>query len=299
MKKPFILSCCTTTDLTEEQYQANDLRYIRYHNLLDGTEYYDNPAAVNEIDDFYKAMTNGADTKTSQINTGEFIEYFTGFLEDGRDILHVSLSSGISGTFNAAYAAKQILEEQYPERKILVVDSLAASAGYGLLMYRLAALRNEGYRMEELADWAEAHKTEAHHWFFSSDLTFYIKGGRISKSAGFIGTVLQICPLLHVDETGHLVIWSKIRTKKKAISTIAEMMEKYAEDGKDYSGECFISHSACLEDAKAVASLVEAAFPQLTGKIKIHNIGTTIGSHTGPGTVALFFWGKRRGTEDE
>lgn len=297
MNKPFILSCCTTADLSEEQYQANNLRYIRFHYLLDGEEYYDNPA--DSMDTFYKAMEDGAETKTSQINTGEFIDYFTGFLEDDRDILHVSLSSGISGTYNAAYAAKEILAEQYPERKIIIIDSLAASAGYGLLMVQLAALRNDGYRLEELAAWAEAHKTELHHWFFSSDLTFYIKGGRISKSAGYLGTVLKICPLLHVDETGHLLVWSKIRTKKKAVIGIVEKMETYVKDGKEYEGKCFISHSACLEDAKDVAALVEKKFPQLTGKIVINNIGTTIGSHTGPGTVALFFWGKRRGTEEE
>ena len=276
MKKPFILSCCTTADLTEEQYQANNLRYIRFHYLLDGEEHYDNLA--DSMDSFYKAMTDGADTKTSQINTAEFIDYFTGFLEDGRDILHVSLSSGISGTYNAAYAAKEILAEQFPERKIIVIDSLAASAGYGLLMVRLSALRNDGYRMEELAAWAEAHKIELHHWFFSSDLTFYIKGGRISKSAGYLGTVLKICPLLYVDETGHLTVWSKIRTKKKAIAAMAEKMVTYAKDGGDYDGNCFISHSACLADAKAVASLVEEKFPQLKGKIVINNIGTTIGS---------------------
>ncbi|HMM06859.1 MAG TPA: DegV family protein [Clostridiales bacterium] len=297
MNKPFILSCCTTADLTEEQYQANNLRYIRFHYLLDGEEHYDNPA--DSMDAFYNAMAHGAETKTSQINTAEFIEYFTGFLEDGRDILHVSLSSGISGTYNAAYAAKEILSERFPERKIIIIDSLAASAGYGLLMDRLSALRNDGYRMEELAAWAEVHKTEIHHWFFSGDLTFYIKGGRISKGAGYLGTVLKICPLLHVDETGHLVVWSKIRTKKKAIAAMAEKMAAYAKDGGDYNGNCFISHSACLADAKAVAALVEEKFPQLKGKIVINNIGTTIGSHTGPGTVALFFWGSHRGAEEE
>lgn len=297
MKKPFILSCGTTADLTEEQYQTKNLRYIRYHYLLDGEEYYDNPA--DSMTSFYKAMEDGAETKTSQINTAEFIDYFTGFLEDERDILHVSFSSGISGTYNAAYAAKEILAEQYPERKIIIIDSLAASAGYGLLMDKLASLRNRGYRMEELAAWAEANKTKLHHWFFSSDLTFYIKGGRISKSAGYLGTVLKICPLLHIDETGHLVVWSKIRTKKKAIAAIVEKMETYAENGKEYDGKCFISHSACLEDAQAVADLVKKKFPHLKGDIVINDIGTTVGSHTGPGTVALFFWGQRRGTEEE
>ena len=132
------------------------------------------------------------------------------------------------------------------------------------------------------------------HWFFSTDLSFYVKGGRISKTAGFVGTLLGICPLLNMDEQGHLIPRYKIRTKKKVIQEIVKKMEEYAEDGLDYSGKCFISQSLCEEDARAVAELVEARFPKLNGKVVINWIGTTIGSHTGPGTVALFFWGRDR-----
>ncbi|MBV1835546.1 DegV family EDD domain-containing protein, partial [Komagataeibacter pomaceti] len=144
-------------------------------------------------------MQDGASTKTSQVNADEFEEYFEGFLKEGKDVLHVCLSSGISGVINSANVAKADLEEKYPGRKILVVDSLGASSGYGLFMDKLADLRDEGRPIEEVHAWAEEHKLNLHHWFFSTDLTFYIRGGRISKASGFFGTMLNICPLLNMD----------------------------------------------------------------------------------------------------
>ena len=151
--------------------------------------------------------------------------------------------------------------------------------------------------MDALGKWIEENKLNLNHWFFSTDLTFYIKGGRVSKTAGSIAAVLGICPLLDVDEEGHLIPRAKIRTKKRVKHAIVERMKKLALDGADYSEKCFISNSACLEDAEDVARAVEAEFRHLNGKVLINNIGTTIGSHTGPGTVALFFWGKKRGEE--
>ena len=161
-------------------------------------------------------------------------------------------------------------------------------------MDTLARLRDEGKSIDELAHFLESHRLNLQHWFFSTDLTFYIKGGRISKTSGAIGSVLNICPLLNVDSQGKLVPRFKIRGKKKVIHEIVKKMEEFAENGRDYSGRCFISQSACYEDARAVADLIEAEFPKLDGKVLINNIGTTIGSHTGPGTVALFFWGSKR-----
>ena len=180
------------------------------------------------------------------------------------------------------------------ERKIYIVDSLGASSGYGLFMEGLADQRDAGMGIEELYQWAEAHKKNLQHWFFSTDLTFYIRGGRVSKTAGFIGSVMGICPLLNVDHEGRLIPREKVRTKKKVIRRIVELMEQNAQDGLDYSGKCFISQSECMEDAQAVADLIEERFLKLDGKVKIFPIGATIGSHTGPGTVALFFWGKQR-----
>ncbi|MBR4537748.1 MAG: DegV family EDD domain-containing protein, partial [Clostridia bacterium] len=175
-----------------------------------------------------------------------------------------------------------------------IVDSLGASSGYGLFMDTLADLRDGGMEIDALREWAENHKLELHHWFFSTDLSFYVKGGRISKAAGWVGTALKICPLLNMDNLGRLIPREKIRTKKKVISRIVEQMLAHVKNGTDYNGKCFISQSACEEDAKAVAEMVEAAFPKLNGGVLINSIGTVIGSHTGPGTVALFFWGDLR-----
>lgn len=290
----YILSCCSTADLTREHFETRDIKHIYSHYALDGKEYPDDLGLSMDFHDFYQAMVNGADTKTSQINSEEFIEYFTPYLEEGKDILHVALSSGISGVYNSAVIAANELAEKYPERKIYVVDSVTASGGYGLLMDKLADLRDEGKSIDEVHDWVEENKLELHAWFFSTDLTFFVKGGRVSKTSGFVGGLLNICPLLNVSFEGKLIPREKIRTKKKVIQAIVKKMEEHAKDGQDYNGKCYITQSDCFEDAREVADLVEEKFPKLNGKVVINYIGTTIGSHTGPGTVALFFWGDKR-----
>ncbi len=290
----YVISCCSTADLSKEHFEKIDVHYCCFHYEMDGVQYLDDLGQSMDFDVFYQRMTDGAMTKTSQINADEYEEYFTQFLSQGKDIIHLTLSSGISGTFNSANLAKALLEDKYPDRKIYVIDSLAASSGYGLLVDHLATMRDSGATIDELAAWVEEHKLNLNHWFFSSDLTFFIRGGRISKAAGAVGTVLNICPLMNVDFEGRLIPRYKIRTKKKVIQAIVDKMAEQAEGGTDYSGKCFISHSACEEDAKAVAALVEERFPNLNGRVLINSIGTTIGSHTGPGTVALFFWGQKR-----
>ena len=290
----YILSCCSTADLTHEHFESRDIHYICFHFFLDGKEYPDDLGQSVPFDQFYDAMSKGADTRTAQVSIGEYVDYFTPFLEQGKDIVHVSLSSGLSGTVNAARNAALIVKERFPERNVYVVDSLGASSGYGLLMDRAADKRDEGLSAEELAKWVEENRLKLHHWFFSTDLSFYVKGGRVSKTAAFFGGMLDICPLLNMDNLGRLIPRYKIRTKKKVIKTIVDKMEECARDGLDYDGKCYICNSACLADARQVADLVEARFPKLNGKVEIYNIGTTIGSHTGPGTVALFFWGSER-----
>ncbi len=290
----YILSCCSTADLTKEHFNRRDISYICFHYELDGTEYPDDLGETMPFDRFYAAMANGADTRTSQINTEEFAAYFEPFLKKGKDILHLCLSSGITGVVNSAMLARDMLAEEYPDRKIYILDSLAASSGYGLLMDRLADLRDEGMSIDELYEWAKANRLKLNHWFFSTDLTFFIKGGRVSKTSGFIGGMLNICPLLNVDHEGRLIPRYKIRTKRKVIQAIVDKMEECLDEGRDYSGKCYISNSACYEDARAVADLIEERFPKLDGKVLINSIGTTIGAHTGPGTVAVFFWGKER-----
>lgn len=290
----FILSCCSTADLSEEHFKSRDINFCCFKFTLDGVTYPDDLGKSIPFEDFYKAMANGSDTKTSQVNVDEFIEYFSHFLDNGLDILHISFSSGLSGTCNSAMIARDELIDKYPARKIYIVDSLAASSGFGLFMDKLADLRDEGMDIDSLYQWALDNRLRVHHWFFSTDLTFYVKGGRVSKASGWVGTVLNICPLLNMDNNGKLVPRFKIRGKKTVIKEIVNKMEQYADDSLCYNDKCYICHSACIDDAKAVAELVKNRFPKIKGDIIINNIGTTIGSHTGPGTVALFFWGDKR-----
>ena len=290
----YIISCCSTADLTKKHFVDRDIHYICFHYELDGKQYRDDLGETMSFADFYQAMKDGADTKTSQINADEFEEYWEPFLKEGKDILHVTLSSGISGVYNSANIAKDMLEERYPDRKIYVVDSLCAASGYGLLMDKIADLRDSGMPLDELNQWVLDNRLKLHHWVYSSDLTFYIKGGRISKTSGMIGQMLNICPMIEVDREGKLSVVQKIRTKRKAIDAIVKKMEEFAEDGLDYSGKCYVCHSACLKDAESIAAQVEKKFPKLNGPVEIYDIGTTIGSHTGPGTAAVFFWGAER-----
>ena len=290
----YILSCCSTADLDEKHLNSRDIKYICFHFYLDEKEYPDDLGKSMPFKEFYDKMAAGAMTRTSQVSVGEYLEYFEGFLKEGKDILHATLSSGISGTLNSATIARDQLKEKYPDRKIYVIDSLAASAGYGLLMDKLADLRDSGMSIDVLYQWTVDHRLEAQHWFFVSDLKYLVRGGRVSKVAGAIGSALNICPLMNVDYQGRLIVRSKVRGKNAVIKATVDKMAELAENGLDYDGECFISNSDCYDDARAVADLIESRFPKMKGKVKIYSIGTTIGSHTGPGTVALFFWGSQR-----
>lgn len=290
----YVLSGCSTADLSREHFEARDISYVCFHYYMDNKLYVDDLGESMSFEDFYAAMENGADTHTSQVNVDEYLKYFEPFLAAGKDVLHLCLSSGLSGAYNSARIARDELLEKYPERKLYVIDSLAAASGFGLLLDKLADLRDEGMDIDTLAAWAKAHRLELHHWFYSTDLTFFVKGGRVSKAAGWFGTVLKICPLLNVDHEGHLIPRQKLRGKEKVMEEIVSKMEQHAVNGTAYNGKCYISHSARPEEAAAIAATIEEKFPHLNGKVLINSIGTTIGSHTGPGTLALFFWGDER-----
>ena len=290
----YILSCCSIVDLTPERLKARDIVFAPFHYNLNGTEYIDDMGQTVSSEDFYRAMTDDAVVNTSQINVEEYRAYFRPFLESGKDVLHLALSSGLSGSYNSARIAAEMLREEFPNRKLFVVDTLGASAGAGLLVDAVADQRDNGADIDTAYEWVESHKMQLHHWFTASDLTWFVKGGRISKAAGWFGTALKICPVLNVDYLGRLVPRFKIRGKQKALKELVNQMEEHAEGGKEYAGKCFISHSNCMDDARYVADEIDKRFPQLDGPVQISNIGTTIGSHCGPGTVALFFWGDTR-----
>ena len=290
----YMITCCSTADLPQSWFDEHLVPYVCFHYTIDGKDYPDDLGKTIPFDKFYKMIQDGAQPTTSQVNVEQYESFFTPLLEAGKDILHLTLSSGISGSVNSARLAAESLREQFPERRIEIVDSLAASSGYGLLVAEAVERKDNGASFDEVLNWIHENIQHVHHWFFSTDLTSYIRGGRVSKASGFVGMALKICPLLNVNSEGKLIPRFKIRTKKKVIQEIVHQMELHARNGYDYDGRVFISNSACYEDARAVADLVEAKFPKMNGKVMINSIGGVIGSHTGPGTVALFFFGDER-----
>lgn len=290
----YIITCCSTADMPAAYFEEKKVPFVCFNFIMDGVEYADDLGKTMPLSDFYQRIKDGAQPTTTQVNMQQYIGLFEPLLKEGKDILHLTLSSGITGSINSANMAKNQLEEEYPDRKIVILDSLAASSGFGMLLDAAVSNKENGMTLEENTAWLEENKTKLHHWFFSTDLTSFIRGGRISKVSGFVGQALNICPLMNVNSEGKLIPRTKCRGKKQVIREIVKRMEEHAQDGTAYSGKCFISNSACEEDARKVADIIEEKFPQLDGKVMINNIGTVIGTHTGPGTVALFFWGDER-----
>lgn len=290
----FVLTCCSTADMPYEYFKKRNIPFVCFHYNMDGKEYMDDLGQTMSYEEFYGKIAAGSMPTTSQVNVGQFIDFFEPYLKDGKDILHISLSTGLSGSYSSACIAREEILTKYPGRKILIVDSLGASSGYGLLTDMAADMRDNGATLEDIHAWVEENKLNIHHWFFSTNLTHYKRGGRISATSAIVGTLLNICPLMNMSYDGKLIPRTKIRSKKLVISEIVHMMEVHAQMGIDYSGKCFISNSACYDDARKVADLIEEKFPHLSGSVMINSVGTVIGAHTGPGTVALFFLGDKR-----
>ncbi|MBE5916281.1 MAG: DegV family protein [Pseudobutyrivibrio ruminis] len=290
----YIISCCSTADVTEEFLKEKNIEHICFHYYLDDKVYVDDLFKSMSPEAFYQAMVDGAMTKTSQVNADEFTEYFRGFLSQGKNVIHLTLASGISGVVNSARIAADELNSEFTDCKVVVIDSLTASAGYGLLMDKLSTLRSEGYSFDELVKWTNDNIQKQNTWFFTTDLTFFIRGGRVSKISGWFGTALNICPLLNVNDEGKLIPRQKCRGKKLVKKACLDAIKERIVDGADYSENIFITHSVCYEDARDMADMLEAEFPKMKEKIRIFDIGPTIGAHTGPGTVAIGFWGREK-----
>lgn len=289
----FILSCCSTADLSDEYFEKRNIPYVCFHFNMDGKTYPDDLGKTMPLPEFYQRVKSGALPTSSQVNVLEYTEFFEPFLDAGKDILHLSLSSGISGTYNSACAARKELAEKYPDRKIYIVDSLGASSGYGLLMAMAADLRDEGKSVDEVKDWVEENKLNIQHWVSLSDLDHLKRGGRISATAAVAGSILNICPLINVNHEGKLIQRKKIRGKKQSLIEMVRKVETHAKDGLSYSGKCFISNSVCEEDAKNLAAMIRERFKNID-EVLIFDIGTVIGTHTGPGTFTVFFYGDKR-----
>ncbi len=262
----FTLTCCSTADMPRSFFETRKIPLIYFHVIVNGETYPDDLGESLPFEKYYKMISDGAMPTTSQVNVEQFLEFFEPILQQGQDILHISFSSGLSGSYNSALVAKDTLLEKYPDRKIIVVDSLGASSGYGLLVTLLADKRDAGESIEDVAKWAEEHKLNIHHWFFSTDLTHYKRGGRISTASAIVGTMFNICPLMNMDDEGHLIPRTKYQGKVRVIKEIVNRMIEFADGGRDYSGKCYISNSACYDDARKVADLVEPPSPNWTAR---------------------------------
>ncbi|MBR3705199.1 MAG: DegV family protein [Oscillospiraceae bacterium] len=285
----FVIYTDSGCDIAPELLAQWDVAWSSLRFSFDG-ETREYTATDMSVKAFYDRMRDGAGAKTSAINIGQFLDAFEPFLQQGKDILYIGFSSALSTTYHSAVIAAQQLAAQYPERRVIAVDSLSASAGQGMLVCLAAEKRNAGATIEETAAYVEEMKLRICHWVTVDDLEYLKRGGRISPTVAFVGNALGLKPQIHVDNSGSLVNVSKVRGRKKAVAALADKYGELACDPSD--GMVYISHSDCGEDARYLADLIHERYG-ITVQI-ITDIGTVIGAHTGPGTVALFFVGKER-----
>lgn len=288
----YIISTDTSCDFPLEYVKQHQLPLVTLFYSIDGVTGENGCPSSDVLKNFYDKMRAGSMTKTQQASIEDTEKVFREILKEGKDILHIAFSSGLSGTANAARLAAENMMEEFPERKIIVIDSLCASLGQGLLVDYALKLQQQGKTMEETAKWLEDHIQNICHLFTVEDLKYLQRGGRISKTTALVGTMIGIKPVLHVDPEGKLVSISKVRGRKQSIQALVNKMEENI--GK-YRGEkqpIFISHGDCIEDANYLADLVKERFGY--DEFLINDVGPTIGAHSGPGTLALFFMGETR-----
>lgn len=281
----------STSDLPVKLVEELELHVIPMLFTVDGKDYLNTPDE-NELSshDFYEMLRAGKTSTTTQINLEVFKDEMRPYLEKGLDILYLGFSSGLSSTFNSARLAVTELTEEFPDRKILIVDTLSASMGEGLIVYHAATMRKQGMCLDEVASWVEENKLHLAHWFTVDDLNHLKRGGRVSGAAALIGTMLNIKPVLHVDDEGHLIPVDKVRGRRNSLAELVSHMEKTALSPGEQT--VFISHGDAPEDARYVEKLVRERFGVQT--VYINPIGPVIGTHSGPGTVALFFLASKR-----
>ena len=294
MAGSFILSCESTVDLPYSYVSGRDIPVLFYSYLVDEKEYIDDMGRDPEaLPHFYEMLAGGALPSTSQLNLYQYLEFFEELLQKG-DVLHIAFGSGMTGSVKNALEAAEQLREKYPERRLIVIDSLCSSSGYGLLVDIAADMRDRGDSMEDIAAWVEQNRNKVHHQFFSTDLKYFKRSGRVSGAAATVGAILNICPIMRLDDKGRIIAYDKVRGKKNAIRETLRTMEAHVQDGVNYAGKCFICHSNCPAEAEETKAAVQARFPHIAGDIRICDIGTIIASHCGPGTVAVFFMGDER-----
>ncbi|MEG2658993.1 MAG: DegV family protein [Clostridiales bacterium] len=287
----YVLITDSTVDLGYEYMEKNNVPFLTLCYIVGEKEYLDDMEKTTDIHKFYENMREGKEMAvTTQINTEEYKEYFKKYLNEGKDIIYLCFSSGLSGSFNSALNAEKELKQQYPHRKIAIIDSLAASMGQGLIIRDAVEKRDSGADFEELLNHIKTKIPQTNHWFTVDDLNHLYRGGRVSKTAAVLGTVLNIKPILNVDDEGHLIPREKVRGRKKALLGLVDKVKKYIVNSENQT--ILISHGDIVEDAVFVGNEIEKRM-----KIKglyYSNIGPVIGAHSGPGTVAVFFFGKSK-----
>ena len=286
----YVITTDNNSDLPEEYLKDHGVGCMYLSYSMDGKNYtHGNFLPEHE---FYEAMRNGSMPTTAQVNPENAKALLEPYLKEGKDILHIAFSSGLSGTYNSSRIAAEELMEEYPDRKIIVVDSLSASLGQGLLVWLAQQKKELGQTLEEVADWAEKNKLKMVHLFTVDDLNHLYRGGRVSRTTAIVGSMLNIKPVLHVDNEGKLTAIGKVRGRKKALQELIKLMdEKIGIFGADCD-TIFISHGDCEQDAQYVAAKVKEKYN--IKNIIINQVGATIGAHSGPGTMALFFVGDVR-----
>lgn len=285
--RDYVITTDDNSDLPQEFFEEHGVGCAYFSYYIDDKHYtYGNFLPVKE---FYDRMRNGSLPTTAQVNPEDVRNLMEPYLKDGKDVLHISFSSGLSGSCNSAYIAAQELKEEYPEREIIVVDSLGASLGEGLLVYLAQMKKEAGEDMESVAKWAEENRNHMVHLFTVDDLHHLHRGGRVSKTTAVVGSMLNIKPVLHVDEEGKLVAIGKVRGRKKALLELVKLMDEQIGSYKDSCDTIFISHGDCQEDAEFVVNKIKEKYNLKT--VMMNYVGATIGAHSGPGTVALFFVG--------
>lgn len=289
--KNFVITTDTTADLPADYVETHKLGIMSLTYTIEGNTYtWEHPLPVKE---FYTMMRAGSLPTTSQVNPEEAGELFEAIIkEQDADILHIAFSSGLSGSYNSARIAAEDLSEKYPKNRIIVIDSLCASLGEGLLVHKAVTMKESGKLLDETVSWLEENKLHLVHNFTVDDLYHLYRGGRVSKTAAFVGTMINLKPILHVDEEGHLTPVSKVRGRKKSLIALVDNMEKQIGSWRDKNDTIFISHGDSVDDAQYVAGLIKERFG--FESFLIHYVGSTIGAHSGPGTIALFYMGDYR-----
>ncbi len=288
----YVISTDTSCDFPPEYVQEHQLPLVTLFYSIDGVSGSNGCPNAEELKNFYDKMRAGAQTKTQQASIEDTEQVFREVAQQGKDLLHIAFSSGLSGTANAARLAAENIMEEFPDRKIVVIDSLCASLGQGLLVDYAIRQREQGKTLEETAQWVQEHIQNLCHLFTVEDLKYLQRGGRISKTTALVGTMIGIKPVLHVNEEGKLVPIAKVRGRKASVQALVQKMEENIGSFRQQKQTIFISHGDCLEDAKALAQMVKEKFGY--DDFLINNVGPTIGSHSGPGTLALFFLGEKR-----